>query len=369
MTEIPTVVALAGGQAGGGLALDFWLGGAACYLGLVAVQTARASRRWSQDRLSTDHVLLDLLENCKTETGVTAPIGLVISSSVASPAIMGWLRPRILLPAQLVAGSSTAELRPILLHELAHFRWYDIPFNWLLTVMRAAHWFNPLAHASAAAWTHFREEAADEAAVGWMSEDSGKAYGDALMRSLRQCQDVAVPFGALGIIESIRHLRRRLRMINRCGRKASRMPFVGLVFLLLAAGILSIPASAADSLPSDPKAAVTASMQAWLTEIDQGHYDQSWRDSSAYFRERVSLKEWEGDLTEARTTFGKCNRRDLASFFIQKDGPKTAGIKHEWAIAQFDASYINLKYAFETVTFVKEEDGAWRAAGYFTHPK
>jgi beta-lactamase regulating signal transducer with metallopeptidase domain len=371
LQEIPRALAVAERQEAenGSIAFEIWLAGALAYGALVGIQTARASRRWSRDRLSTDHPLLDLLENCKMETGVTAPIGLVVSDSVQSPAILGWLRPRILLPASLVASAPPAELRPILLHELAHFRWYDIPFNWLLTLARAVHWFNPFAHLSAGAWAHFREEAADEAAVKWMHDDSGRAYGDALVRSLRQCRAGTLPFGALGIVESLGHLRRRVRMINRFKNKAPRFVIVCALSLLSAGLVCSISASAADAASTDPKSAVTAGMQAWLTEIDEGHYELSWKDSSAYFRERVTLTEWIGDLTDARGALGKCVERTQVSLYFQKDGPKVVGPKHEWAIAQYDASYKGLKYAFETVTFVKEADGNWRASGYFTHPR
>jgi beta-lactamase regulating signal transducer with metallopeptidase domain len=261
-----------------------WLAGAAGYLALVSVQTARASRRWSRERLSTDHVLLELLEDCKVETGVTAPIGLVISNSVPSPAILGWMRPRILLPASLAASAGREELRPILLHELAHFRWLDVPFNWLLTLVRAAHWFNPLSHLGAGGWARFREEAADEAAMRSMRDESSHAYGDALVRSLRDARRSAAPFGSFAIIESVNDLKRRLTMINRYHDKSPRLLLTLAVSLLLASVIASISARAADGTSSDPRVAVSSSAQAWLKEIDDGHYAQSWKDASSYFQ-------------------------------------------------------------------------------------
>ncbi|MFI5105061.1 MAG: hypothetical protein ACHP79_09085, partial [Terriglobales bacterium] len=49
---------------------------------------------------------------------ITAPIGLVLTPSVSMPALLGWLRPRILLPHSLPAAVFTEQLRGILLHEL-----------------------------------------------------------------------------------------------------------------------------------------------------------------------------------------------------------------------------------------------------------
>lgn len=364
--DIPAgAVAAAKASVGGvSLGMDIWLAGAFAYVAVVGLQTARASRRWSRERLSTDHSMLELLEDCKAETGVTAPIGLVVSCSVPSPAILGWLRPRILLPESLVAHASTAQLRPILLHELAHFRWLDVPFNWLLTLVRAVHWFNPIAHFGAVSWTHFREEAADEAAVKWMRADSAQAYGDALVRSLRQCRGDTIPFGSVAIVESVRHLKRRLRMINRCQDKAPRVLLTGMASLLLAALVCSISATAADSKSSDPNVAVVASVQVWLKEIDTGQFQQSWDESSTWFHRICTSEEWIADMTRIRGHSGECTGRKQTKMEFQSDPPPHRGsATGEWAYVHFDSSFENGKRT-ELVALMKEADGAWKVAGY-----
>jgi len=223
------------------LLVGIWMTGMAAYLAVVAIQTFRAFRRWSGERLSTDHALLDLLEDCKAEAGVTASIGLVVADTVTSPAIMGWLRPRILLPASLVDAGPIEGLRPILLHELAHYRWYDVPFNWTLTLVRAIHWFNPFAHIGAVAWARFCEEAADEAAIKWMRAESARGYGDMLVRTLRQTRGAVAPFGALAMGESVRCLKRRMKLINRYHQKSPSFVLVGLGSILLTASVAAVP--------------------------------------------------------------------------------------------------------------------------------
>jgi beta-lactamase regulating signal transducer with metallopeptidase domain len=364
-------VSVAGSAAVRNLSLvtGVWLLGTLSYAALVLIQTARASRRWSRERLSTDHSLLELLEDCKAETGVTVPIGLVVSGSVPSPAIMGWLRPRILIPASL-ATSARDDLRPILLHELAHFRWFDVPFNWLLTLVRTLHWFNPLAHLGAVAWAHFREEAADEAVIRLMRDDTGRAYGDALVRALRQCRPASVPFGAMAIVESVHHLKRRITMIKRYHDKSPRILLAGFASIVLAAVVCSISVRAADTAPADPKAAALASAQTWLLGIDGGQYKQSWKDASTAFQKQVTAEQWEEMLKSAREPLGKCDQRKEVSAALQKDPPTPNGVlKGEFVILQFASSFENLKSAGETVTFTKEEDGSWKAVGYYIHPR
>jgi len=224
-----------------GFLVGIWMTGVVAYLAVVGIQTVRATRRWSCARLSTDESLLKLLEDCKAKAGVTASIGLVVADTVASPAIIGWLRPRILLPTSLVDAGPTEELRPILLHELAHYRWYDVPFNWTLTLVRALHWFNPFAHIGAVGWTRFCEEAADEAAIKWMRAESGRAYGDMLVRTLRQTRGAVAPFGALAMGESVRCLKRRMKLINRYQQRSPSLVSVGLGSLFLTAIVTAVP--------------------------------------------------------------------------------------------------------------------------------
>lgn len=69
---------------------------------------------------------------------------MIKSSAVDSPAVAGLLRPVLLLPASFPQGFSANEARMILLHELTHLARHDLPLNWLLCVLQALHWFNPL---------------------------------------------------------------------------------------------------------------------------------------------------------------------------------------------------------------------------------
>jgi beta-lactamase regulating signal transducer with metallopeptidase domain len=343
------------------LPLAVWLAGALAYCAFVAIQTARASRRWARERLSTDSALLGLLEDCKREAGVTAPIGVVVSISVASPAILGWLRPLILLPESLVASSSADKLRPILLHELAHFRWCDVPFNWLLTLVRAVHWFNPFAHIGALSWTRFREEAADEAAVASMGDKLAGAYGDALMHSLRECHGSSVPYGSLAIVESVHHLKRRISMINRYHDKAPRVLLTGVVSLLLAALLGSITARAADDLYPDPKAAVIAISRTWLEHIDHADYQLAYNGTGAWFHYLVSAEEWIPWMKKEAMKHGRITHIELAKEVVFKTEAK-APYAGDWATVVFKASFEKGPEKTLLVS-LKKEDGMWQVAG------
>ncbi len=333
-----------------------WMLGALVSLIVIVAQTRKASQQWAGLRLSTDSRLLELLEDAKEQAGVRAPIGLVVSPQIGTPAILGWLRPRILLPAGLTDKTA---LRHVMLHELAHFRGADIPIGWLYALVRCVHWFNPLAYGAERAWTCFREEAADEAAM--RSLDQPAAYGETLLKLADEAQ--AAPCGALGIGESFFNLKTRITKIM---NHHKRTPHTILAFVVLTAltAVLTLRAG-----EEDPKTAAVAAMEVWLKGIDAGKYAESWDEASPLFQKSITSEGWVAALKAVRGPVGQCEQRKLASAAYQTEVPLGAKVlKGEYVIAQFDTSFADMKYTIETVTFEKV-DGKWKASGYFIKPK
>jgi len=67
----------------------------------------------------------------------------VVQSTVQVPAVIGWLRPVILLPASALTGLSLAQLDAILAHELAHVRRHDFAVNLLQTAAEVVLFYHP----------------------------------------------------------------------------------------------------------------------------------------------------------------------------------------------------------------------------------
>ena len=143
------------------------------------------------------------------------------------------------------------------------------------------------------------------------------------------------------------------------------------IVLTLSALMAFSPTLADDDAQAATKKEAVAAMQTWLGEIDAGNYAKSWSDSAKSFQKAVASDQWVTALNGVRTPLGKSLARQLASAAYQTVVPKPGVVmeKGDFVIAQFDSSFENLKYARETVTFEKEADGAWRAAGYFIKPQ
>ena len=98
----------------------------------------------------------------------------------------------------------------------------------------------------------------------------------------------------------------------------------------------------------------------WLKGIDDGKYPESHATSSKVLRERLSEKAWEAMLTRVRKPLGNVTSRGLKKYSEVKavDGS-------DYRLILFDTQFSNLRNAVETVTFMKEKDGDWKAVGYF----
>jgi len=97
----------------------------------------------TRERPLTDQKILDLLEDCKSQMGIRTILGVVITDKVTSPALFGFVRPRLLLPAGMLDALSLKELRHVFLHELAHLKRHDIYLGYLSSLLQVLHWFNP----------------------------------------------------------------------------------------------------------------------------------------------------------------------------------------------------------------------------------
>lgn len=108
---------------------------------------------------------------------IRAEDGVWEHPAVASPFILGVLRPRIYLPASL-----TGQPRQfILCHERAHLRRLDHLVKPVCWIALALHWFNPLVWAAFLLMSRDIESACDEAVVRQLGSGVKADYSDTLL--------------------------------------------------------------------------------------------------------------------------------------------------------------------------------------------
>ncbi len=151
----------------------------------------------------------------------------------AAPALLGLLRPRLVLPEAFEADYSDAEQRLVIAHERMHQQRRD---PWALAVcaaLRALFWFNPLLHFAAGCFRRDLEFACD-AAVLRRYPDQRRLYAAALLKT--QLVGSALPIGCLW--QHIPPMKERLLLLKRTS-PARHAQWIGIVSIVCTATAIS----------------------------------------------------------------------------------------------------------------------------------
>lgn len=190
-----------------------WLAGCSVSVGLVLVASVRLSRHVRRQKAVNDPQILELLRSCAKELGVRRLPVLLTGPAAGGPALVGFVRPKLLLPEAVLSFEDEA-LRLILLHELAHQKRLDVAANWGLALLQAVHWFNPIVHLLFARIRADRELACDERVLSLTQPADRPSYGRTIVRLIESLPNAPrVPAPAVGILAGRRQLRRRITMI------------------------------------------------------------------------------------------------------------------------------------------------------------
>lgn len=212
-----------------------WLAGGLVLAGYVFASNFRLWRIIKSVRPLTDQSILDLLEDCKGQTGVETILGIIVTDKVKSPALFGFIRPRLLLPVGVIETHSVKELRHIFLHELSHLKRYDILLGWVTTLLLVIHWFNPLVWYAFYRMRQDRELACDASALSTMGIGESEKYGLTIVRLLEKfSQARGLPIIA-AVSEDKSNLKKRIAMIS----KFKKEPYVWSVLAVTLIIVLS----------------------------------------------------------------------------------------------------------------------------------
>lgn len=191
-----------------------WLVGALALAIYVCASNLNFLRIVRLRRPLTDQKVLDLLEDCKSQMGIRTILGIVTTDKVKSPALFGFVRPRLLLPEGMIETLDQQELRYVLLHELAHLKRHDIYIGWLISLLQVLHWFNPLVWLAFYRMRSDRELACDALVMARTQSDEPKNYGRIIVNLVERFSRPQRLPGMAGILETKAHLKRRITMIT-----------------------------------------------------------------------------------------------------------------------------------------------------------
>jgi bla regulator protein blaR1 len=152
----------------------------------VVAEWRRASAYLAAGARAPDHDLGGRFERLVAQVAPDLTPILMISDRVSVPAVVGWLRPVVLLPTAVIAGLSPVQLELILAHELAHIRRHDYLINLCQIVMETLLFYHPAVHWMSKLMRDLREECCDEIVIAQRGERVAYARALADLEGLRQ---------------------------------------------------------------------------------------------------------------------------------------------------------------------------------------
>jgi beta-lactamase regulating signal transducer with metallopeptidase domain/HEAT repeat protein len=166
----------------------------------------------------------EVVQRLKRRLHIDRSVQVLESAVVRAPAIVGWLRPALLVPASMSSGLTVAQLETILAHELAHVRRHDYAVNLLQSVIETVLFYHPGVWWVSRQIRVEREHCCDDLAVA--TSGNPRLYASALLElETRRLAGADLAMAATGSGGSLLYrVRRLLTPAAQNGRDGSRWP-------------------------------------------------------------------------------------------------------------------------------------------------
>ena len=183
---------------------------------------------------------LRALNRLRVRFEISRPVRLVKSALVEVPAVIGWLRTVILLPASSIAGLTPSQLETILAHELAHVRRYDYVVNAAQCLLETLMFYHPAVWWISARVREERELCCDDLAVTICGNKLAYARALATLEQLRTAApELACAINGGTLLNRIRRLvGASQETAISATRQAGALALIGAGLLFVVVGVL-----------------------------------------------------------------------------------------------------------------------------------
>lgn len=238
-----------------------WMLVALCLLARILILGLRACQLAGRSTPCPEHVAKTGLAVAQ-ELSVRANVEFRLCDRFTSPFVVGVRRYVVVIPQRLLHELDAAQLRLVLLHELAHVRGRDMPWSIAVKTIQSLLWFHPLAWGISRAHRQSCEAVCDALAA----ETDRSSYRQFLARIALWAREarIGAPAGALLATADITWRLRQLERDNggrppTLRRLAAAMIVAGGAVALLSATSVALsqapPASAPTNGTEEPPAA------------------------------------------------------------------------------------------------------------------
>lgn len=227
-----------------------WIVGVIGIFSVAILRQRRTHRQIRQWPAVGDPALIALVH----ESGISQSVAVVERPYGGGIGVFGFVRAtHLILPADMRTRYTEGQIRGILRHEAEHIRRRDLAWNWILFLIQALHWFNPLVWLAGRQLRNDREILCDDAALRREPVEVRRDYGSALIRAIEFDRLPAAQVALLPFLSRKDEMKQRLNQIMK-NPTYSTVPQIGVALLALAAVIVTFtsavpPVGAADEKP------------------------------------------------------------------------------------------------------------------------
>ncbi len=242
-----------------------WIIGTPATFALLALGIVGTRRLRRASRPLNDGPITALSQSLASSLKITRRVTIAVCDRVATPVLVGIVRPIILLPPAALTGWSPEEIEMVLLHELAHVRRWDNLINLLQRIIESLLFFHPAVWL-VSNWVRREREACCDAVVVARTERP-LAYAELLVALAAEVPRSVLFHPAASSAMAAGSLRARIRRILQL--EDDPMLISGKSFTLMLAALLTAAALAVLYLPTIGQAEESSSDLAGTTESEQ----------------------------------------------------------------------------------------------------
>ena len=217
----------------------FWIGSIVFVIAVWISRFAHVLHRLHVHRIETPAPVTKIVDDLAQWLKLGQQVQIQVTSERIGPAVVGWLRPRVLLPSFLVDRMDDQALRILVAHELTHIRRGDLFWAFLQTVAGSLWWFHPAVWIANRQLNIESDRSCDEETIARL-ECSPSDYAKCLLQVLEwKHQLVVVP--ALPGVRPMQVTKDRLERIMKMRHGCYKHNSKGLWLAMVAAVLLVAP--------------------------------------------------------------------------------------------------------------------------------
>jgi uncharacterized protein (TIGR03435 family) len=220
--------------------VTLWLAGVLVLLSRLAAGCWRVRRLQIAARLEPPSRFQSIANQIAARLHLPGRFSVVDSVDVATPTVIGWLRPVVMLPVAALSGLSPRQVEAILAHELAHIRRHDFAINLLQTLAETVLFYHPAVWWVSSRIRTEREHCCDDVAVAVCGDATEYAAALTELASWTVAHQQLTMAATRGpLLTRVRRLLRLPEPAERASRRTTAAVALALM-LLFAGGVVGV---------------------------------------------------------------------------------------------------------------------------------